>query len=240
MIWRGGSEGLRRLGVATRLAGRRAARIAAPALRESWRLAKPVLRSGLEFLLALIIVFEEWGWRPLAELLGYLGRWRPWAVLESWIVRMPPYVALVVFSLPTLMLLPLKFVALLLIGNGQVVLATLLFIAAKVVATALVARLFLLTQPALMQIGWFAYSYDTVMPWKQALTDRVHASWAWRVGRIWKERLRRTVDAQWRRWRPTTLEMRAALAVRVREVRLLAARAMRGIRQRWAAFRTGP
>src|SRR4029079_18036700 len=90
------------------------------------------------------------------------------------------------------------FLALFLIGNGQVVLATLLFVAAKVVATAAVARLFLLTQPALMQIGWFAYSYDTLMPWKQALVDRVHASWAWRAGRIAKERARRALDVQWR------------------------------------------
>ena len=39
------------------------------------------------------------------------------------------------------------------------------------VATALIARLFLLTQPALMQIGWFARGYDLVMPWKDALVD---------------------------------------------------------------------
>jgi hypothetical protein len=219
--------------------GKQAIRVTGPALRAFWLVAKPILKRSLEFLLALVIVFEEWGWRPLAELLGYFGRWRPWAILESLIVRLPPYAALVVFALPTLLLLPLKLLALLLIGNGQVVLATLLFIAAKVVATALVARLFLLTQPALMQIGWFAYSYDTVMPWKQALTDRVHASWAWRVGRIWKERARRVVDAQWRRWRPGVLELRAALAVRARELRLLAMRLGRDIRQRWAAFRWG-
>ena len=91
-----------------------------------------------------------------------------------------------------------------------------------------------------MQIGWFAYSYDTLMPWKQALVDRVHASWAWRAGRIAKERARRALDVQWRRMRPTMLEMRAALAVRGQELRVLAARAARGIRHRWAAFRSNP
>ncbi len=202
-------------------------------MRAFWRLAKPVLKRTLEFLLALIIVFEEWGWRPLAELLGQLARWRPWAVLESGIVRLPPYPALLVFALPTLLLLPLKFLALFLIANGQVVLATLLFVAAKVVATALVARLFMLTQPALMQIGWFAWGYDTVMPWKQALTDRVHASWAWRAGRVVKERARRAVAAQWRRWRPAMLELRAALAVRAQELRVRAGRLAREIRHRW-------
>ena len=62
------------------------------------------------------------------------------------------------FALPTLLLLPLKLLALLLIAKGQVILAGLLFVAAKVVATALIARLFMLTQPALMQIGWFAWA----------------------------------------------------------------------------------
>jgi hypothetical protein len=226
-------ERLRRAGVHLLVAARQVARVAGPALRGFWRLAKPVLKRTLEFLLALIIVFEEWGWRPLAELLGQLARWRPWAVLESGIVRLPPYPALLVFALPTLLLLPLKFVALFLIANGQVVSATLLFVAAKVVATALVARLFMLTQPALMQIGWFAWGYDTIMPWKQALTDRVHASWAWRAGRIVKERARRAVVAQWRRWRPAMLELRASLALRAREVRVLAARVGRDIRHRW-------
>ena len=139
--------------------------------RACWRVAGPCSAPSLEFLLALIIVFEEWGWRPLADLLGRLARWRPWAVLETLIVRLPPYAALVVFALPTPLLLPLKFLALFLIAKGQMVLAGLLFVAAKVVATALVARLFMLTQPALMQIGWFAWGYDTVMPWKDALTD---------------------------------------------------------------------
>ena len=136
-------------------------------------------------------MFEEWGWRPLAELLGRLARWRPWAAVESVIIRLPPYAALVVFVLPSALLLPLKFLALFLVAKGQIFLAGLLFVAAKVVATALVARLFVLTQPALMQIGWFAWGYDTLMPWKDALAERVHASWPWRAGRVLKERVER-------------------------------------------------
>src|SRR5262249_44280696 len=96
---------------------------------------------------------------------------------------------------------------------GQLLLASLLFIAAKVVATALVARLFTLTQPALMQIGWFAWSYDAVIPWKEALTERVRASWPWRVGRPWKARLRRLAAAQWRRLIPSLKRVRAFLRV---------------------------
>ena len=207
-------------------------------LRAGWAVARPVLRTALEILLALIIVFEEWGWRPLADLLGRLARWRPWAAVESVIIRLPPYAALVVFALPTLLLLPLKFLALLLIAKGQVILAGLLFVAAKVVATALIARLFMLTQPALMQIGWFAWSYDTVMPWKEALTARVRASWAWRVGRVVKERAKRAVAAEARRWRPTLLALKPVLAAAAAKVRAHGRRLLALIKERWTTLRS--
>jgi len=180
--------------------------------RGAWRLTRALFATAFETLLALIIVFEEWGWRPLADGIGRLARWQPWARVEASIARLPPYAALAAFVLPTLLLLPLKFVALLLIANGRLLLASGLFVAAKIVATALIARLFALTQPALMQIGWFAWSYDTAMPWKEALTERVRASWAWRLGRLWKERGRRLAAGLLRRLRPRVLALGAAIA----------------------------
>jgi hypothetical protein len=180
------------------------------ALRAGWRIAAPILRAALQMLLALLILLEEWGWRPLAELLGRLGRWQPWARLEYGIARLPPYAALFVFVLPSALLLPLKFLALFLVARAQLVLAAILFAAAKILATALVARLFLLTQPALMQIGWFAWCYETLMPWKEALIERVRASTVWRFGRLFKERGKRALLAQWRVWRPLSLWLREA------------------------------
>ena len=203
-----------------------------------WRLLRPLLAGTLQVLLALIIVFEEWGWRPLANLLGRLARWRPWARFEYAIARLPPYAALLAFTLPTLLLLPLKFVALFLIARGQLVLASGLFIAAKVVATALIARLFELTQPALMQIGWFASAHDTVMPWKEALTERVRSSWPWRLGRLWKERLRRLLALEWRRLSPhlslAGAALRAGTALLGRRLRAGSARLFEQIKRRLA------
>ena len=207
-------------------------------LRAVWAVVRHVLWTALEIFVALIIVFEEWGWRPLAGLLGRLARWRPWAAIESVIIRLPPYAALVVFALPTTLLLPLKFLALLLIAKGQVLLAGLLFLAAKVVATALIARLFMLTQPALMQIGWFAWSYDTVMPWKDALTARVRASWAWRVGRVVKERVKRAVGAEVRRWRPTIVALKPVLAAAAERARVFGRRLVGLIKERWSTLRS--
>jgi hypothetical protein len=206
------------------------------ALRAFWRVARPALRATLQVVLALLLLLEEWGWRPLADLLGRLARWRPWARLETAIARLPPYAALVVFVLPSALLLPLKFLALYLIARGQLVLAGLLFAGAKVVATALVARLFMLTEPALLQIGWFAWLYDRFIPWKDALEDYVRASYLWRVARLWKERARRIARAQWRLWRPAVLRMRDAAragAVRLGEQ---SSRLVREVRARWAAL----
>ena len=186
---------------------RQARRPGAPGLLA---VARPVLRWTAQIVLALLILLEEWGWQPLADLVGRLARWRPWARAETAIARLPPYAALVVFALPSLLLLPLKFLALFLIARGQLVLAGVLFAAAKVVATALVARLFMLTRPALMQIAWFAWAYDRFIPWKDALEAYVRASYVWRVGRVWKARAKRAAAAQWRLMRPAVLRWREA------------------------------
>jgi hypothetical protein len=217
-------------------AGKVVGRHVGPALRASWQVARPVLRTVLQIALALLILLEEWGWRPLADLLGRLARWRPWARVETAIARLPPYAALLVFVVPSALLMPLKFLALFLIAKGQLVLAALLFAGAKVVATALVARIFMLTQPALMQIGWFAWTYDTVMPWKEAMVERVRASWVWRVGRFWKERARRAVTAQVRAWRPAWLRIKVMAIGASRRLSVHLRRLGQEIRARWAAL----
>lgn len=168
-------------------------------------------RLMLEAALALIIVFEEWGWRPLADLLGRLGRLKPFAALERFIAGLPPYAALVVFALPSLLLFPLKLLALWLIAKGQAIAAGTLFIGAKVVGTALVARIFQLTQPALMKLGWFARLYGIVMPWKEALVAWVRTTWAWRYGRIVKARMKTWGKKVWLAWKPRAMAIVAGV-----------------------------
>ena len=148
----------------------------------------------LQTLLALIIVFEEWGWRPLAATLAKLARLKPIAWVEAQVQRLPPYGALLVFGAPSLLILPLKLVAVFLIASGREFEATLLFIGAKVVGTAIVARLFQLTEDQLLQIPWFARVYAVFMPWKNALTAWIHESWPWRYARVVKERVRRLIQ----------------------------------------------
>ena len=166
------------------------------------RLARDALWRLFEALLAVVIVFEEWGWRPLAALLAALARFASVARLERFVAGLSPYPAMAVFALPGLMLLPLKLLALAWIAEGHVLWATLLFVGAKVGGTALVARIFQLTQPALMQLGWFVALHDTVMPWKHAMVDKVRASRTWRLGRVLKFRGKHAVHAARERLRP--------------------------------------
>ena len=115
--------------------------------------------------------------------------------------------------MPSILILPLKLLALYLITSGQEVAAAALFIGAKVVGTAIVARLFQLTEVQLLRIPWFAWAYGIVMPWKHALTDWIRESWAWRYGRVVKERVRRLA-------RPFTQAIRAEAAALFARVRV--------------------
>jgi hypothetical protein len=149
-------------------------------------------------LLALLILFEEWGWEPLHRALIWLGRLEVMRRLEDAITRLPPGAALAVLLLPILGLLPVKLLALWLIAHGGALAGLAVIVVAKVVGTALLAWLFALTQPALMRMPWFAAGYGRWYAWKESLLAWVRASWAWRTGRAVKRWLRRGI-VRWQR-----------------------------------------
>jgi hypothetical protein len=139
---------------------------------------------------AIVLLFEEWGWEPLAALLGRLARLPLWALIERRIAALPPWAAVAVFALPALALLPVKLLALFLIGRGHAFTGLGVLLAAKVLGTALLARLFTLTHPALMQLGWFARWYPRWKGWKDRVLAQVRGSALWRAARHWKARSR--------------------------------------------------
>lgn len=168
-----------------------------------WRSAVAGVGILIQIIAALLLLFEEWGWRPLSEALARLTRFRLWSRVEGAIAKLPPYAALAAIALPSAFLFPLKFVAIWLIANGYVVGAAALLIAAKIVSTALIARIFLLVKPALMQIGWFAALYGRLVPWKEAVFQRIRATWVWRYGRMLKSMARHEARRAWSSYRPT-------------------------------------
>jgi len=147
------------------------------------------LRSAFAFVVALLILFEEWGWEPLQALLGRIAAWLRIAWLERWLARLPPYAALAVFAVPGLMLLPLKLLAVALVARGQAWMGLLLIVGAKLVGTAIVARLFTLLRPALLRLAWFARMHGRWLAWKAELLAQLRASAAWRAVAAMKHRL---------------------------------------------------
>ena len=152
---------------------------------------KKILQAIATALLIPVLLFEEWGWEPLARVVALLARLPIWARAESAVRRLPPWGAVVVFFSPMLLLLPIKLLALFLLAGGHTKSALLLLLGAKLAGTAILARLFQLVEPALMRIPWFARWYPGWKAWKDNLLFTVRQSPPWRAGRRVKDGTRR-------------------------------------------------
>ena len=71
-----------------------------------------VLNVAISIVVALVMLFEEWGWEPLHRAIAALAKFRPVAALAAMIARLPPYGALIVFAVPVVLLIPVKLSAL--------------------------------------------------------------------------------------------------------------------------------
>ena len=138
-----------------------------------------LLRKLLLLPLVLLLLFEEWGWEPLARGFKALARLPLWGAMERRIASLPPWAALLAFAVPVLALVPIKLLALYLLGNGHLVMGFGLLICAKIAGTAFAARLFQLTQPALMRMRWFARLYTPWKIWKNRILGQVRNSAPW-------------------------------------------------------------
>ena len=166
-------------------------------------LLKKLVRVVLLAPVLLVLLFEEWGWMPLARAFATLGRLPWWAALERLITHLPPWAALITFTVPGLVLIPVKLLALAFFARGHFAMGLFLIIMAKVIGTAIAARLFQLTHPALMRMPWFARLYGPWKVWKDKLLNRVRASRAWQLARHLKRYVKALGIVAWRRLKAT-------------------------------------
>jgi hypothetical protein len=162
------------------------------------------LWSGVVGAATLVFLVEEWLWNTLKRAMSQIGRLPVVSQIEAWISRRGPAGAAAFFVLPTSMALPVKLLALQRIAHGHIAQGALIIIAAKVLATALFARIYVLTQPALMQVRWFVAIRAAVLRWRDWAYAQIaaHPLWAAMRARLAKWHAER---AAWRasagRWR---------------------------------------
>jgi hypothetical protein len=134
------------------------------------------LLAPLVYLAALVLLLEEWFWHVGTRIAGRIGQWPPLKRLEERICRLGPYPALCLFVVPGLLLVPVKVLALLAIAHGHAASGIATIVAAKLGGAAVVARVYVLTLPALRSLAWFARAHDWFIAIRDRLVGRLRAS----------------------------------------------------------------
>jgi len=97
--------------------------------------------------------------------------------LRDWIRSLPPYPSLALFSIPVIVLEPIKPIAAYLAATGQFLSGAVTFIVGELLKLVLVERLFSLTREKLMRIPAFAKLYQ----WYSQAIAWLKATEAWRT-----------------------------------------------------------
>lgn len=150
-------------------------------------------------ILALLLVVEAWLWDHLEPIVARVVNFVPWRKLKiavaRWIEDLPPYAALVVFVVPFIVVLPVKFVGLCFIATGNWFGSITTLLLAKLFGLGVTAFVFDATRDKLLQISWFRRMYDWVMSardWAYAQTEPIRARIRKLLWMLRPERARRT------------------------------------------------
>jgi len=167
---------------------------------------KKLLSAPFVLIAAIFVLLEDWLWDDLQRLAAAIGRLPVFRQLEGLIVGLPPYGALALFAAPSLMLFPVKLAALWFIAHGQPVFGFLIAAAAKIAGTALIARIYQLTETKLLLIGWFAWLHTRFVAFKARVYDTIKATRIYQrirrqsqVLREWFRRFKQARKSFWRR-----------------------------------------
>jgi hypothetical protein len=133
-------------------------------------------------ILALLLLLEAWLWDHLEPVVARVVNVIPWGrvrtVLAALIEELPPYASLIVFIVPVIVLVPLKFLEVYFIATANWFAAILVLVVAKLVGLGVTAFVFDVTRGKLLQIPWFLRMYEWFLwarDWARLQTEPIRA-----------------------------------------------------------------
>ncbi len=132
-----------------------------------------------------------------AALAKPIARWFaanfPMPRVRAWIKSLPPYPCLALFSVPVILLEPVKMIAAYMAATGQFIWAAATFVVGELLKLVLVERLFALTKNKLMTIPAFAWAYGHYARAKAWLKQTE----AWKAIRALSRSIRERIQGFW-------------------------------------------
>ncbi len=154
------------------------------------RFFKKLFIPPMVVLAAVFMFVEEWLWDHLTTFTAWVARAPVFRWLERKLAALPPYGAMAVFLIPGLLLLPVKLAALYFMTHGHPGRGLAVIIAAKIVGTAIVARIFTVCRPSLLTVRWFRRFYEWIVRVKTRLYTAIKAMPAWATAVRWKNAIK--------------------------------------------------
>jgi hypothetical protein len=154
----------------------------------------PRLKRALEIAVvpfaAAVVFVEQVLIRYLNIMMAAVARWPLIARFEAWLISLPPWAAVFTFALPSIIILPVKVSALWFAAHHRFALATGSVVLGKILATAILARLYRILRPTMMQLRWFAWADTQFFAWRDWAYGFVRSLPAWQRAKALIERVR--------------------------------------------------
>ena len=104
-------------------------------------------------IVAIVVIFEEWLWDLLADIGQWIANKLKLEKFDAWLLQASPKQALIAFFMPILVVTPINLFAIFLLAQGRLIEGVLLELAAKLLGTLLISRIFKLVKPALLKFN---------------------------------------------------------------------------------------
>jgi hypothetical protein len=128
---------------------------------------------------AAIVFIEETLLYYLGLAMAAMAKWPPVSALEAWLRRLPPWGALLAFVAPSVLVVPVKLSAVWFALHHRYGLSVVSVVVGKMLATALVARLYQVLRPTLVRMSWYLRAETWLFDWRDRLYTFVRALPAW-------------------------------------------------------------